>query len=1028
MARKGTKAEREAGLVMETNSSSIVSKRSVERLYYPEPHFFRHFVKKPQRRSPLINRGYWLRMHAVERSIRKFLERPSDVQKVSVDIGANLMILNHLSSDPLPFQFLSRDPALCSNVKFIDIDHHKLMIKKRDVINQCHALNNSLSDIELPLETGNVLLRSKQYVGIGCDLGDLQKLETSLKAELGLEEVSILCTAEVSLTYMEVNLADAVIQWASKLSSDVNFCLLEQYFPDGPNNPFASTMMKHFLKLQSPLHSIHKYPTLHQQEQRFRDFGWATAKATNLWELWSEPSFLSSEQRQSLDSVEAFDEWEEFALFASHYFLLSATTRRTDSETSPVHQNKELGIEPSPLGLVPLCPPKFKGQRRFGAIVPTTCKTLGLHGGLGQQTRLSSTDEYAASSVTSTAAGEMPPLTMEGRMCHTITQLTKEACLLVGGRTSPSKALGDCWSRSSGTWRRTDNLPRPLYRHCATMVDFGNGNPHVLVYGGKTNTGEVSDLWLLWHELKGWQPVQVTDESITPRFGASIVNVDGQSGVLFGGMTQDGVVLDDFWAWKLAVSDDGSPKLEVNNLTENMRASMPLYKLLGRFGATVNSTTYGIVVIGGILKHNCIPHDYEILLLNPNALRCLSLDPNVSALATIEPGLGLNGPRPLLVGHSSHTINSDSVLILGGGAICFSFGIYWNEGTWLLQSVESDASNEWTLFEPPKEHVQNPSDELARTKDGREKAGTPDIQTIPRVAISTAREFQIIVDNAKPVILSDLDIGSCQTLWTKEYLENAIGRDRKVVVHEAQGENMNFQTKNFSYVTKDFGAFMDEIHTGSRQYLRSISSTNPTERPANFAQDFPSLQHDFQLPSELSLVSENAHSSPLRISGPVVLWLHYDVLANVLCQIQGEKRLILYPPSDVTRLGFSPGASSSSVNLFQNLADSTPLSPPNTHPHQALLKPGDILFLPPLWLHTANPTDGTSVAVNVFFRNLDKGYAVGRDVYGNRDLHAYEKGRQDVEKLIRSFDGLPHDMTRFYLERLADELKRKART
>ena len=43
--------------IMETNNSSIVSKRSVERFYYQEPHFYRYFAKKPQRRSPLINRG-----------------------------------------------------------------------------------------------------------------------------------------------------------------------------------------------------------------------------------------------------------------------------------------------------------------------------------------------------------------------------------------------------------------------------------------------------------------------------------------------------------------------------------------------------------------------------------------------------------------------------------------------------------------------------------------------------------------------------------------------------------------------------------------------------------------------------------------------------------------------------------------------------------------------------------------------------------------------------------------------------------
>ncbi|KMU87904.1 leucine carboxyl methyltransferase family protein [Coccidioides immitis H538.4] len=92
------------------------------------------------------------------------------------------------------------------------------------------------------------------------------------------------------------------------------------------------------------------------------------------------------------------------------------------------------------------------------------------------------------------------------------------------------------------------------------------------------------------------------------------------------------------------------------------------------------------------------------------------------------------------------------------------------------------------------------------------------------------------------------------------------------------------------------------------------------------------------------------------------------------------------------------------------------------------MKPGDILFLPPLWLHTACPTARVSVAVNVFFRSLVQGYAPGRDVYGNRDLHAYEKGRKDVEKIARSFDRLPSDVARFYLDRLADELRQKATT
>jgi tRNA wybutosine-synthesizing protein 4 len=95
-----------------------------------------------------------------------------------------------------------------------------------------------------------------------------------------------------------------------------------------------------------------------------------------------------------------------------------------------------------------------------------------------------------------------------------------------------------------------------------------------------------------------------------------------------------------------------------------------------------------------------------------------------------------------------------------------------------------------------------------------------------------------------------------------------------------------------------------------------------------------------------------------------------------------------------------------------------------THPHEAILGPGDVLFLPALWLHTASPTDGVSIAVNVFFRSLESGYAPGKDVYGNRDLQAYEKGRQDITRIAKSFSGLPEDARKFYILRLGEELKK----
>jgi len=96
---------------------------------------------------------------------------------------------------------------------------------------------------------------------------------------------------------------------------------------------------------------------------------------------------------------------------------------------------------------------------------------------------------------------------------------------------------------------------------------------------------------------------------------------------------------------------------------------------------------------------------------------------------------------------------------------------------------------------------------------------------------------------------------------------------------------MDFQTKNFRYSKKTFGDFIQEAEIGGKLYLRALSEEHPSEKPTDISRDFPTIAPDFRLPPELRFVAENAHSSPLRISGDVAMWLHYDVMANILCQI-----------------------------------------------------------------------------------------------------------------------------------------------
>jgi tRNA wybutosine-synthesizing protein 4 len=88
---------------------------------------------------------------------------------------------------------------------------------------------------------------------------------------------------------------------------------------------------------------------------------------------------------------------------------------------------------------------------------------------------------------------------------------------------------------------------------------------------------------------------------------------------------------------------------------------------------------------------------------------------------------------------------------------------------------------------------------------------------------------------------------------------------------------MDFNLKNFRYVTQPFGAVMKRMQGGARLYMRALSHDQPSDKPASLKDDYPTLAEEFILPPELEHVDKNHFSSILRISGRVDMWLHYDV-------------------------------------------------------------------------------------------------------------------------------------------------------
>ena len=119
-------------------------------------------------------------------------------------------------SDPLAFQWLAKDSYQNQQIKFIDIDFPELVERKAQMILNTPRLRDLLKCIGTTKPDGAVRLQSKQYAAVGCDLGDTRNLDSILADEIENQNSLVLCTAEVSITYMDVEAADALIAWAAQ--------------------------------------------------------------------------------------------------------------------------------------------------------------------------------------------------------------------------------------------------------------------------------------------------------------------------------------------------------------------------------------------------------------------------------------------------------------------------------------------------------------------------------------------------------------------------------------------------------------------------------------------------------------------------------------------------------------------------------------------------------------------------------------------------------------------------------------------
>jgi tRNA wybutosine-synthesizing protein 5 len=124
------------------------------------------------------------------------------------------------------------------------------------------------------------------------------------------------------------------------------------------------------------------------------------------------------------------------------------------------------------------------------------------------------------------------------------------------------------------------------------------------------------------------------------------------------------------------------------------------------------------------------------------------------------------------------------------------------------------------------------------------------------------------------------------------------------------------------------------------------------------------------------------------------LWTHFDVMDNLLAQVTGRKRVVMWPPGEDERL-YVEGSSSRVADIDRFNDDEFPMFRASLQSRsECELQPGDALFIPALWFHNTTSV-GFSVGVNVFWRS----HCGDDHDHGGGDDDHQEKQQQQQEKL-----------------------------